>query len=194
MVEKVKLTREQNEAIQDALRVWTKRDLLDEHIVKLTVSNVKWGINNPNYQHLNDLSIPALATVLFVPDGYEVEEGYMIGDKIVKRDGGKFVNNAKVVTVASVEKDSKFPKLWIRETGSYALIKHVRHATPEEIAWADSGREPLDFREDDIIINRFGMPVVIYDGNIDDIKQRYGTLELKGFVPAERIIKFGGVK
>lgn len=177
MTEKVKITREQAEAIKWLKeRVFTAEDVIVSHATRPN----NWTLDQN--KALNGM--PLLNLIDAYRFGYEVEEEYKVGDWVADTLSGSI---GKVVRVGNdfVELDG----------GEVPSFDYARHATPEEIkaeqerrVWAKIGRGVMEFRHGDSARH-------INDSSISDIdflKACYKAGTLKGFYPAESFVLFGG--
>lgn len=142
-MEKVKLTREQANAIEYALQeVDEYKGNLDRLLRHASMNNV----NFRNELHLLDtIDIVTLAKALYI--GYEVEPEFKVGDWVVNISNGyiKLIEN---------EREANFLN------NDYIKRHELRHATSEEIAeekerrwWAKHGREVWELKVGDFLIN-----------------------------------------
>lgn len=187
MTEKVKLTREQAEAIKEL----KKRKFDDDVIVHNTVFyQVTERERDTLYTALKDIHLDSLIRALYI--GYEIEEEYKVGDWVViteeHNSKGK-VLQIKIVESAILNLDygNGFQSWW--------PVSSLRHATPEEIkteqerrVWAKIGREVGEFRDGDLSIGKDGFEYKTIQG----MNAAYKESDLKGFYPAESFIEFGG--
>lgn len=138
MSEKVKLTREQAEAI--------------EKIKGNQLKQIERLLTNPDDYEIIEwskallkLSAEEYYDALF--EGYEVEETFKVGDCVVLSDG-------KIVEI--IEEGSFTVVVgWITKKLMYKdqieISKITRHATRQEKWWSEHGREVWELREDDIL-------------------------------------------
>ena len=138
MSEKVKLTREQAEAIE------TKKGTRSASVAK-HLEGWTWKEN----KCLNDLSMEQFVKALYI--GYEVEETFKVGDFV---DIGLF-GISKIAEVTGVKGNT----IAINGSEEYHKFKINRVLTDEEKQeekqrrwWAKHGRKPWKIREDDILI------------------------------------------
>lgn len=180
MTEKVKLTREQAEALE-LYKANTGKDLgWVQYFVEYR------HCFNYEYLPLKGFTFDEFARVLYLPDSYEVEEEYKVGDWVVNTANSR---------IAKVEKDAP-DRVWVDdEKARYFMKSALRHATPEEIkaekerrVWKKIGREVGEFRDGDIAFTNKGSIWQSAQFN----KESYKHGELKGFYPAESFISFGG--
>ena len=150
MSEKVKITRDQAEALKKFPEN-KKSDIVRQHIVG------RW-LNE--YITLNHLNTDELIKALYI--GYEVEPEYSVGDYVVTDTGiiGK-------ITHFNPDNDNHaFLDVKLNNgTGRYAntFIRYFRHATSSEIAaekerrwWRRHGRDVWELREKDMLIDSHG--------------------------------------
>lgn len=145
-MQKVKLTREQADALEELLEYNAKIDILREKIRSSEEDNI-YADNNKNivFKHLND---EQLLKALYI--GYEVKPKFKVGDWVVNRSSGE------VDKVVDVEYETGM----IYVSGWAIKVKEslLRHATDEEIAkekriewWAKHDREEYEFRKNDVV-------------------------------------------
>lgn len=181
MMEKVKLMPAQADAIEKALKYngEDKEQLINKH------ADNKWITDT--YSALNDLSQADMARAVLI--GYEVEEEYKVGDKIVHLHD----RHPGVYTVREVH----FHGVLVGEFFDLEFrIKDIRHATPEEIkaeqerrVWAGIGREVGEFCDGDFAFSGY---TGYHSHEATVLKDWYDKGKLKGFYPAESFISFGG--
>lgn len=141
-MEKVKVTKEQAEAIEKYANS-NKKELCIENWVK--------GHFHTN-KVLSELSLEELAKALYI--GYEVEPEFKVGD---------WVYNEKAGTVARVgERYDGGEWVWVDdEEFTFYSVNDTRHATPEEIEkekerrwWAEHGRDVWELKTKDMLVHR----------------------------------------
>src|SRR5699024_208683 len=140
---KVKLTREQAEAIGDVITYGTKEEAVESHIEK--------GWSFKEYLCLNALSTDEFIRALYI--GYEVEETFEVGDWV------KDTSTNAVIKIN--DRQHRNNLIDSRHTTS-------RHATPEENAkekqrkwWAKHGRGVKELKKGDITKNANGKMIEI---------------------------------
>lgn len=150
-MEKVKLTREQAEAIE-------KKKSTGSAAVAKHLEGWTWKEN----KCLNDLSMEQFVKALYI--GYEVEETFKVGD---------WVKDTSTNAVIKI-KDRQH-----RNNINDPRYSTVRHATPEEIAeekqrrwWAKHGREVWELRKGDVI-KKLCSPFEFEAWEITDIDDHY---------------------
>ena len=146
-MEKVKLTREQANAIEHALQEVDEYKGNPDRLLRHASMN---NVNFRNELHLLDtIDIVTLAKALYI--GYEVEPEYKVGDWVVNANGtiGKITN---------INEFGEFEGFWEEIEMLCEKDNFVRHATPEEIEkgkerrwWAKLGRQPYEFKMGDIV-------------------------------------------
>lgn len=192
MVEKVKLTREQVDAIE--------KYKSQGHNLAVFVAHGKTGFHG-ELEPLRTLSIDEMGRLLYEPDSYEVEPEYKVGDWIV------FESVIKDLLIGRVEKVSKtnVDTDYIGSNGykQNFSIGGIRHASYEEVrvekerrVWAKTGREVGEFRDGDFVINSQDVLIrVDSDNKAIRISERYSNREtFKGFFPSESFISFEGLE
>lgn len=135
MSEKVKVTKEQAEAIERALKFYGEDQLVDKHC--LLQKNKDFWVGS--FEGMNDLEMWKLARSIYI--GYEVEPEFLIGDTVINKETG-IIEEVDGYMTTILEKHSE----------------NYRHATPEEIAaekerrwWRKHGRDVLEFKTNDIV-------------------------------------------
>ncbi|RDW17025.1 hypothetical protein CWR48_15600 [Oceanobacillus arenosus] len=152
MSEKVKVTKEQAEAIKKAVELHGEDYVVDTHCLKQKNRSL-WT----HYLALNDMEMWKLARAVY--RGYEVEPEFKVGDKIID----SLVDNCPIIEVTEIEKYYLIG-FWLTDIGSKvttSVKRHrARHATPSEIAqekerrwWASHGREVWELRRGDLLIS-----------------------------------------
>ena|SRR5690625_4134508 len=174
-MEKVKLTKEQANAIEWALQ--KENEYSPDRLLRLRSSD-NANFHNELYP-LNDIDIAVLARALYI--GYEVEPEFKVGDWVVS------VKTGFVGTILDIFSDGMAHLSW---RGSVA-IKNLRHATPEEIQqekerrwWAKHGREVWELKAGDFLIyKKFGTIEEVKEVN----EQRYLIGKLTGYMELDYI-------
>lgn len=159
-MEKVKLTREQANAIEYALQeVDEYKGNPDKLLRHASMKNVYFR----NELHLlNSIDTVNLAKALYI--GYEVEPKFEVGDWAVWR------STKGIDVIKQIEKVEGY-RIWADwlDEGSllFAPSDEIRHATPEEIEtekerrwWARHGREVWELKKNDIIMIEHFVEVV----------------------------------
>lgn len=143
---KVKLTREQAEALEEVMKDRTKTSLIRESANPFMSAG--GYMCEKNHIVFNEIDLETLIKALYI--GYEVEETFKVGDWIVTKDGMV----AEIIDVCMFHKDS----VALYEVDGRHSFATLRHATPEEIAkekqrrwWAKHGREVWELRKGDVI-------------------------------------------
>lgn len=158
-MEKVKITKEQADAIEFALNESEDfKDNPDRLFRDCIASHVSF---HSELYALNNLDVVKLAKVLFVPNGYEVEPEFKVGDWVYVKGIFKSVSPeiAKVTDVKTHRMilDNGF------DLGKGSITSDtVRHATPKEIEeekerrwWDKQGRKPWELKQGDIVTNGY---------------------------------------
>lgn len=154
-MDKVKLTREQAEAIKNLSTTWDENYFLEAHAERIK----RRGYLSTNLMCLNDLSLSDLAKVLFSTDGYEIEQPkFQPGAEVIDMTS----KNCPVITVTNHDEKHLFG-YWGDDVRTCLQKKNARLATPEEIYWKKTlGRERVgDFRIGDIVLNKLLHPYVV---------------------------------
>ena len=183
MTEKVKVTKEQAEALDKAKGIFNLAAFID------FANEESKPMNNHSLVLRREFDKETLLQAVFY--GYDVEPQFKVGDWVI------WETKFELVVVQIKNK--------IRDTGiSFGFNKEeyhsdyiVRHATPLEIKaekerqlWKSIDREVGEFREGDTAVTADDYH---YTG-LDLIKKYYIKQELKGFYPVESFISFGEVK
>jgi hypothetical protein len=184
-MEKIILTVEQGEVIKNMPgRHWRNDEVIEHH------AKYKW--TDKRNEALNDLSISQLARILYEPNSYEVEKPkFEVGDWVV------FEKSNTIKRVETIIGQGISGCL----NGGCVMAHrdNFRHATKEEIFWAELGREVGEFVEGDVLLTKFdGTIEVVDDAKIVSKNTCYlnDTLiwsqegSIKGFYPANAFIKF----
>lgn len=147
MMEKVKLTQEQANAVDSAAANYTFEESMENRLA---------GWNAPTRRCLNKLSVEELATALLV--GYEVEPIFEVGDWVVIEDSKNPTLTGKTLMITYLGKTGIETRITYDVSsinGNWTIERNtkLRHATPEEIkaekerrVWSKIGREVGDFR------------------------------------------------
>lgn len=195
MTTKIKLTREQAEAVK-ALLGETNEDVsqaIDDHADVFSNPEDKWV--TVEFQPLNELSPSDLARALLI--GYEVEpEPLKINDWVTEHVGDGF----RTGKITGFTNKGWFVQFLSFDTNEYYFESfhavQLEKSTPEEIAeeqerrkWLGIGRAIGGFKQGDILVDDGGR---IYQTFEVDAKEIYELGGLKGFYPAESFVKFGG--
>ena len=148
-MEKVKLTREQAEAIEELLKLRTKESIAREKANPFSL--ISGYINESSRLVFKDMAFDTLIKALYI--GYEVEETIKIGDwvKVNWRDKNPTIHKARRVNNAFAIIDGE-------QANTEPPMRIIEHATPEEITeekqrrwWAKHGRDVWELRENDIL-------------------------------------------
>lgn len=162
-MEKVRITREQADAIQFALfKSKDFKDNPDRLFRECIASHVTF--HNELYA-LNNLDVVKLAKVLFTPNSYVVEPKFKIGDWITFSEKyGTEITQIEEVKWSSYWNDTC--AFW--DGGSSCLPFHkIRHATESEIEqekqrrwWKKHGRDVWELNPKDVLIAEDGRYLV----------------------------------
>lgn len=142
-------------------------------------------IPNRRFWPLSELSFNDLMSVFI--DGYEIEQPkFEVGDWVVRK--GKVQQIKFVLTSCAIGQEFYY------ETDKIGVVykSEIRHATKEEIFWAELGREIGEFIDGDVVV--MGGWVSSYKlrskQDLLDAKKDYRNKHLKGFYPAESFKPF----
>ena len=148
-MEKVKLTREQAEAIE-----WLRKVHHDSEIVaRNAVLRERGEKEDSRHRKLFKIGLHELIKALYI--GYEVKETFEVGDwvKVNWRDKKPSIHKVRRV-------NNTFAIIDGEQANTEPPIRIIEHATPEEIAeekqrrwWARHGREVWELKGLDILIN-----------------------------------------
>jgi hypothetical protein len=187
MTEKLKLTQRQGYCLEN---ISSKKSVLKYHM------EGKFG--NESYNVLLDLTFDELAKALYVPDSYEVESDYKVGEwakyKVTSLAEGTRVVIGVITNIA-------YGYVYIDNSYRGILLHRVEVPTPEEIkgeqerrAWAKIGREVNDFRVGDRYVNYLDNTyTIVSERQLDRVKQYYLKGEIKGIIPEGVTTFFEGV-
>jgi hypothetical protein len=145
MSEKVVITKEQAEAIENLEPETPKSSIVKAHL------NHK-GMWGSDMSPLNALHADKLIQALYI--GYEVEPEFNVGDWITDTITGK---------VAKIDhRGVSESQAWV-DDDTFNFFENFRHATPGEIAaekerrwWSKHGRDVWELREKDMLIDSHG--------------------------------------
>src|SRR5699024_2955381 len=150
MSEKVKLTREQAEAVEKLRKMAISDDVIVHNTVFYQVTERE---RDTAYKPFKDIDLDTLLKALYI--GYEVEETFKVGDwvKVNWRDKKPSIHKVRRVNNTFAIIDGK-------QANTKPPTRIVEHATPEEIAeekqrrwWAKHGRDVWELKDLDILIN-----------------------------------------
>src|SRR5699024_5720744 len=154
MSEKVKLTREQAEAIKSI-----RGDINGGFTPGNIRTQLKKQWMSKPYATLNEL--PFEQFIVAVLGDYEVEETFEVGDLVVReREGIKhekdLYRKGRLFEIYAIDENLSCPVI-CKEMGGH-VKESLRHATPEEIAeekqrrwWSKYGREVWELKENDLL-------------------------------------------
>lgn len=193
MIEKVKLTQEQ----ADAIKTWllgrggdeAKTELLNVHAKNNTNNCDCYNVWGGVYKSLNHLDSSDMARALLI--GYEVEETFKVGDwvRYWRTDCSAIIGKIEVIA----EKERLFKadncpdERQISDITRHATLKEIK-AEQEHRAWESIGREVGQFVPGDIGVSHNGETFKAQY----NLKNLYEKGELKGIYPAGPFISFGG--
>src|SRR5690625_2377859 len=143
-MEKVKLTQEQVEALQNRLTFLKKSEIIRHH----AVYSEPW---NGIHECLNSINLDDMIRALYI--GYEVEPEFKVGD---------WVTCSLFSGVYEITEDNQFLGIvQLDNNGGGIHESRLRHATPEEIAkekerrmFATYDREPWEIKANDILLDK----------------------------------------
>lgn len=143
-MEKVKLTKEQANAIEWALQ--KENEYSPDRLLRLRSSD-NANFHNELYP-LNDIDIAVLARALYI--GYEVEPEFKVGD---------WIHDNITNRVAKIDERGYDGELAWVDDEFHNFFTDFRHATPEEIQqekerrwWAKHDREVWELRPGDVLV------------------------------------------
>lgn len=129
MSEKIVITVEQDKAIGDFKK-------LNQNLYDFAHYKQSYG---SKLSPLKYLTIDQMARILYEPNSYEVEKPkFEVGDIVIGIETGR------AYRITSVGRNILYTERMIGSKKSSVAIDLVRHATKEEIFWAELGR---DYRE-----------------------------------------------
>lgn len=177
MSEKVILTQEQADFIEQAIKLVGKKSIIVDEFAR---SPHSFGTGrNP----VREFSVGKLADVLF--NGYEVEKPkFQVGDKVVNVYSNKFNTGERILSVVSMNGEEYSVEL---SNGLYYVENALLHATPEEIYWLyELGRDKvLDIKIGDYVVFGDGETLYIHDKSTMSAAVNLYSEEIKGIYPAE---------
>ena len=170
-MEKVKLTKEQVTALEEAIHGYGIDITMNDH------SPHNWG---GRLSPLNELKTHQMARALYI--GYEVEETFEVGNWVVYDNGVERGYGYKTNQIKDVDEQKAY-----FDEGRTMHITRLRHATPEEIAeekqrrwWAKHGREVFEFKTGDLI-NHAGIIIEVEKPEDDLVRVKIN--ESRGTLP-----------
>lgn len=193
LVEKVKLTREQ----VNAMKVFLEDNGNDkEHLVDWFVANRDFRHSvDIEYRALADLKTSTLSKALYI--GYEIKNNYKKGDKVLFQ-----VGDSVPMVVTLQEHHPNRQGEWRTYQGcGYISEGQFRQATEQEKYWiGELGREKVgDFKEGDIVITDLNVPIKAGEYDVpgrligpERLMKFYKNKSLKGIYPAESFKPFPG--
>jgi phage regulator Rha-like protein len=146
-MEKVKVSREQAEAIEELTKV-----LFNPTIV---ITHIRDRFRDEKTECINSMPVDSLIRALYI--GYEVEPEFKVGDWVA------FDNRKDEVAIRKIERinDQFGDGLYAHWKNGSMRLSGLRHATPSEIAeekerrfFARYGREPWELRKGDWLIQQ----------------------------------------
>jgi hypothetical protein len=189
MNEKIVLTVEQGKAVENFKE---QNDSLEYLAIRKSESKAFKYM----YKAFNDMTLDEIVKALYV--GYEVEKPkFEVGEwvtrnKTMETDDKGWLEGYtfQIMSIGSVFNRS-IPSA-IESTGRSHNLKSLRHATPEEIIFAELGREVGEFKDGDQIITTWDAIARVDTSRKDSgsAKELYKASQLKGFYPSESFIKF----
>ena len=188
MMEKVKLTQKQADAIERLVK--DKGRVLKHHMTKDA-----W-ICSP-LEALSDLSFDELAKALYI--GYEVEEEFKVGDWVAPMEHDSKLPDGMIATQIVKIANNLF--VYWNDINN-RTIGRFRYATPEEIkaeqerrVWAGIGREVKGWKWGDVLILDVGTEFQVLSDRCEAYANAYyDSGQVKKIYPVESCISFGGEK
>ena len=167
-MEKVKLTREQANAIEWALQ--KENEYSPDRLLRLRSSD-NANFHNELYP-LNDIDIAVLARALYI--GYEVEPEFKVGDWVVRTsDEGLYFEKNKIFRAGHDIDDKGVQE---EDSDIYHVPSNLRHATPEEIAeekerrwWKKHGRDVWELRKGDVLYDSIEEEALVFEKHDQDL-------------------------
>lgn len=140
--------------------------------------------NNHNLILRRELEKETLLQAIFY--GYEIEEPkFEVGNWVIYQ----YDFNQNIITrISAIEHEHG--RVQLDGVNSWKAIHDIRHATKEEIFWAELGREVGEFVEGDSGLTFNGLSRNTMVTNIETLSDKYKMGELKGFYPAESFRSF----
>lgn len=179
MSKKVILTKKQAESLEGLKKIQ------HDQYETLIKEKFRGGWRSESYKEVNNISFEDFVDALLV--GYEIKQpNFEVGDIVIGLDSGRAFKLIKgesglLGTVRMIG-------------GKEGLISEnrIRHATKEEIFWAELGREVGEFRVDDLVQTRsMSRPYKLKSKqDLLDANVEYSERNFKGFYPAESFKKF----
>lgn len=153
MTEKVKLTKEQAEA----LKVFNEFNNGNNY--KLEYFFAHRNDFTDIYKPLKEIEIDKMARLLYQPNSYEIEEEYKVGDWVARTTNGEdsravFKEGRVFQIVNEVPEDRVFAGHLNCNEGFCHNPKHIRHATPEEIKAEQERRVWAEVQSGDVLIGK----------------------------------------
>src|SRR5690625_3228981 len=152
-MEKVKLTREQANALESLLEDYTKEEIIKENFNPIERLREYLDDENKNivFRHLSD---EMLVKALYF--GYEVEEQYKKGDWVKLKDRNEAI---------------KLSYDWMVDQANGIHYERIRPATDEEASaewFKRHGREHWELKEGDVLISKKLGRICTFDGHHND--------------------------
>lgn len=168
-MEKVKVTKEQAEAIER----WADK-------IQLVKAKLFGFLNHGEDESIAEMTVDELIKALYI--GYEVEPEFKVGDWVVNANGtiGKITN---------INEFGEFEGFWEKTEMLCEKDNFVRHATPEEIAaekerrwWAKHGRDVWELRPGDLLVSDIRVFKEVREVNNDSV-----TFVYENYVAMDRL-------
>ena len=173
MSEKVFLTQEQADAIEDLLKDRTAESIVKEKANPLLGGGVY--IDKSNHIIFTETELDTLIRALYI--GYEVEPVFNVGDWVVHEFGSKTYKIAEGKPLIECD--------YVLDNGNSVLKDYLRHATPSEIAeekqrrwWKSHNRDVWELKINDMIYSKV---TKTYDEVV--FVFRSGSVNLRGTTP-----------
>jgi len=187
-MKKVKLTKEQEKAIQERKFNYFETDefLIDFQYFIHSDSNKDDTSYCNEHECLNDITPIDLAKALLV--GYEIEQPkFKVGDWVLYKYDSATRMTTKIIDIQYEHNRVQFENV----SGWKAIHEIERLVTKEEIFWAELGREYREFRNDDIIILQGELGFKIHHGRQVSVAiNQWEKGKVTGIYPAESFKPF----
>lgn len=144
------------------------------------------------YEPFNDMTLDDIAKATYT--GYEIEQPkFEVGGWAIRINDldsyNEHYSGKKPFKINEVKE-----YIARDENGCGHNFKNIRHATKEEMLWAELGREVGEFRKGDIVPSMFSKSNLYklnsLQDDVLDAKMDYKAGRLKGFYPAESFKSF----
>ncbi|MDX1769926.1 MAG: hypothetical protein R3328_00225 [Planococcaceae bacterium] len=175
---KVVLTKEQGEAIE------VLKSAPRDHW-GYVAERMKEKSFSHDYEPFNHMMLDDVIKAYY--EGYEIEQPkFEVGDWVVRK--------GKVQQIKFVLASCAIGQEFYYETDKIGVVykSEIRHATKEEIFWAELGREVGEFKKGDVVVTNGFNSSYKLESKQDflDIARDYKGDYIKGFYPAESFKPF----